>query len=126
MNLRAIANSYTQGINPDISATLKTNAGYTNVGGKQVPSYTSTSIMIQSQAVESEMLAHLNAMNQQGEFNYVYLNGLATAQRRTLNKGEDLLVFKPHGESNAVTWKITKVVESWPDWTKVLVQRTSL
>ena len=33
------------------------------------------------------------------------------------------LVFKPYGEDQNTIWKVTKVMESYPDWVKVLVVR---
>lgn len=128
MNLRAIANSITRGINPNnTEAILASCTGYTIVtGGKQVPQYLESVIEIQTQSIESDQLEHLNLSSQQGQYNFVYANGLISAQRRTLNKGEDLLKFKPYGEDDVVTWKVVKVLESYPDWVKVLVHRTSL
>lgn len=128
MNLRAIANSITRGVNPNnTEATLASCTGYTIVaGGKQVPQYSESVIEIQTQSIESDQLEHLNLSSQQGQYNFVYANGLISAQRRTLNKGEDLLKFKPYGEDDVVTWKVVKVLESYPDWVKVLVHRTSL
>jgi len=51
---------------------------------------------------------------------------LISAQRRNLDKGEDLLKFKAYGEDEVSTWKVTKVMESYPDWVKVLVHRVTL
>lgn len=128
MNLRAIANSITRGVNPNnTQAILCTNMGYTIArGGVQTPSYTESPIEIQTQSIESDELDHLNLVSQQGQYNFVYANGLISAQRRSLDKGEDLLKFKPYGENDVVTWKVVKVMESYPDWVKLLVHRTSL
>ena len=125
MNLYAIANSITRGINPNnTQALLMTNMGYQIIrGGTQVPIHDSSSIEIQTQSIESDQLEHLNLASQQGTFNFVYANGLLSAQRRSLDKGEDYLVFKPYGEEQNSIWKIVKVLESYPDWTKVLVHR---
>lgn len=128
MNLRAIANSITRGINPNnTQATLMTNDGFDIIaGGKKVPKYIESTIEIQTQSIESDELNHLNLIAQQGQYNFVYANGLISAQRRTLSKGEDMLRFKPYGEDDEVVWKVVKVMESYPDWVKVLVHRTSL
>lgn len=128
MNLKAIANSITRGVNPNnTEAILASCTGYTiAAGGKTVPQYLESVIEIQTQSIESDQLEHLNLSSQQGQYNFVYANGLISAQRRTLNKGEDLLKFKPYGEDDVVTWKVVKVLESYPDWVKVLVHRTSL
>ena len=128
MNLRAIANSITRGVNPNnTQAVLMTNDGFEIIaGGKKVPKYIESTIEIQTQSIESDELDHLNLVSQQGQYNFVYANGLISAQRRTLNKGEDMLRFKPYGEDDDVVWKVVKVMESYPDWVKVLVHRTSL
>lgn len=125
MNLRSIANSITRGVNPNnTQAVLMTNMGSQIMrGGKQVPIHDSASIEIQTQSIESDQLEHLNLVSQQGEYNFVYANGLISAQRRSLGKGEDFLIFKPYGEDQNTIWKVVKVLESYPDWTKVLVHR---
>jgi len=118
MNLRAIANSITRGVNPNnTEAILASCTGYTIVaGGKQVPQYLESVIEIQTQSIESDQLEHLNLSSQQGQYNFVYANGLISAQRRTLSKGEDLLKFKPYGEDDVVTWKVVKVLNLDRDW----------
>ena len=125
MNLRAIANSLTRGINPNnTTAILAKNDGFTIVaGGIKTPKYIESTIEIQTQSIESKDLQHLNLTAQQGQYNFVYANGLISAQRRSLGKGEDYLVFKPYGEDQNTIWKVTKVMESYPDWVKVLVVR---
>ena len=129
MNLRAIANAYTRGINPNTTdATLMTNVGYTySDSGKQIPSYNSyPDIEIQVQSLESKDLEFLaSIMTQQGQYTFVYANNLVSAQRRTLDKGSDLMIFKPYREDEFVAWRVVKVVESYPDWVKVLVVRLS-
>ena len=128
MNLRAIANSLTRGINPNnTTAILAKNDGYTvAAGGIKTPKYIESTIEIQTQSIESKDLQHLNLTAQQGQYNFVYANGLISAQRRNLDKGEDLLKFKSYGENEVSTWKVTKVMESYPDWVKVLVHRVTL
>lgn len=125
MNLYAIANSITRAVNPNnTQAILMTNMGYQIIrGGKQVAIHDSAPIEIQTQSIESDQLEHLNLINQQGQYNFVYANGLLSAQRRSLDKGEDYLIFKPYGEEQNAVWKVVKVMESYPDWTKVLVHR---
>ena len=128
MNLRAIANSLTRVVNPNnTTATLMTNDGYTILpGGKKEPKYIESTIEIQTQSIESKDLQHLNLTAQQGQYNFVYANGLISAQRRNLDKGEDMLRFKAYGEDVESTWKVTKVMESYPDWVKVLVHRVTV
>ena len=128
MNLRSIANSITRGVNPNnTTAVLMTNDGYTIApGGIKTPKYIESTIEIQQQSLESADMQHLNLATQQGQYSYVYANGLISAQRRNLEKGEDMLKFKAYGEDTVSTWKVEKVMESYPDWVKVLVHRVNV
>ncbi len=129
MRVRMMANSITRGVNLNIpDATLLTNMGFTIApNGKQLPSYANSTIEIQTQSIETEQLQHLNLVSQQGQYSYIYANGLISAQRRTLSLGSDLLVFAPYGESDTVAWRVLKVIESYSDWVKLLgVRLTAL
>lgn len=128
MNLRAIANSLTRGVNPNnTQAALMTNDGFEIIaGGKKVPKYIESTIEIQTQSIESNVLEHLNLTAMQGQYNFVYANGLISAQRRSLDKGEDMLRYKAYGEDTESTWKVVRVMESYPDWVKVLVHRVNV
>lgn len=129
MRVRMMANSITRGVNSNIpDATLLTNMGFTIApNGKQLPSYANSTIEIQTQSIETEQLQHLNLVSQQGQYSYIYANGLISAQRRTLSLGSDLLVFAPYGESETVAWRVLKVIESYSDWVKLLgVRLTAL
>lgn len=129
MRVRIMANSITRGVNLNIpNATLLTNMGFTIApNGKQLPSYANSTIEIQTQSIETEQLQHLNLVSQQGQYSYIYANGLISAQRRTLSLGSDLLVFAPYGESDTVAWRVLKVIESYSDWVKLLgVRLTAL
>lgn len=129
MRVRMMANSITRGVNSNIpNATLLTNMGFTIApNGKQLPSYANSTIEIQTQSIETEQLQHLNLVSQQGQYSYIYADGLISAQRRTLSLGSDLLVFAPYGESDTVAWRVLKVIESYSDWVKLLgVRLTAL
>lgn len=125
MRVRMMANSITRGVNSNIpDATLLTNMGFTIApNGKQLPSYANSTIEIQTQSIETEQLQHLNLVSQQGQYSYIYANGLISAQRRTLSLGSDLIVFAPYGESDTVAWRVLKVIESYSDWVKLLAVR---
>ena len=124
MNLRSIANSVTTSINPNIDAILRVNEGHTvNDAGKQIPSFTETSITVQPQSLSTQDLEHLNLMSQQGQFIYAYANGRISALRRSLGKGAEQIVFTPYGEDEPVAWRVKQVIESYPDWVKVLLWR---
>lgn len=124
MNLRGIANSVITSINPNIQATLRVNEGYTvDAAGNQIPKFSETEITVQPQSLSTQDLEHLNLISQQGQFIYVYANGRISALRRPMNDGNDQIVFTPYGEDEPVTWKVKQVIESFPDWVKVLLWR---
>ena len=58
MNLRAIANSLTRGINPNnTTAILAKNDGFTiAAGGIKTPKYIESTIEIQTQSIESKAI----------------------------------------------------------------------
>lgn len=126
MNLAMIANSAIVGVNPNQSATLYFNTGYTTTDdGMQIAGYEEKACNVQVQGLNTSDFAHLENMTQQGEYNTVYINtGLLDAQIRSLGRGEDKLSFMPQGETNAVEWRVLKVVERYMNvWTRVIVCR---
>ena len=124
MNLSAIANGITSSINPNIEAVLKVNDGYdVDEYGVQVPKFTEQQVMIQTQSMSTADLEHLNYASQQGQFLYAYANGSISALRRSQGKGAEMMVFKPYGEDADAKWLVKQVVESYPDWVKVVLCR---
>ena len=124
MNLRSIANSVITSVNPNQSAILKINEGNTvDDEGNQIPRLTETRITIQPQSIATADLEHLNLVSQQGQFLYAYANGSISALRRSLGKGSERIVFTPYGENSPVEWIVKQVIESYPDWVKVLLWR---
>lgn len=124
MNLRSIANSVITSVNPNQSAILKINEGNTvDDEGNQIPRLTETPITIQPQSIATADLEHLNLVSQQGQFLYAYANGSISALRRSLGKGSERIVFTPYGEDSPVEWIVKQVIESYPDWVKVLLWR---
>ena len=124
MNLRAIANGMTSSVNPNMAAVLKVSDGYdVDDYGTQVPKYTEQQIMIQTQSMSTADLERLNYVSQQGQFLYAYANGAISALRRSQGKGSEMMVFKPYGEDVDAEWLVKQVVESYPDWVKVVLWR---
>lgn len=124
MNLRAIANGMTSSVNPNMAAVLKVSDGYdVDDYGAQVPKYTEQQILIQTQSMSTADLERLNYVSQQGQFLYAYANGSISALRRSLGKGSEMMVFKPYGEDVDAEWMVKQVVESYPDWVKVVLWR---
>lgn len=126
MDLRALANTVTQNLNPNISATLISNQGYTtDAAGKRVPLTTSTPVIIQVQAVSGELLKHADALNMQGVLRSVYVKQQAQGVVRTTAQGGDILQFPlTYGGPNK-NWLVTLPVEDWhssePSWQHVVV-----
>ncbi|BET96531.1 hypothetical protein [Xenorhabdus taiwanensis] len=124
MNVRGIANSLITTVNPNTNAVLLTNDGYTTTNsGKQIPKYTEHEIMVQLQSLSTQDLEHLGVINQQGQFIYAYARGQISAIRRTKQKGSDRIKFTAYGENEESEWNVTKVIESYPMWVKVLLWR---
>lgn len=118
MNLRAIANSLTRGVNPNaIEATHRINEGFEILpGGVKAPKYTEMPIKdLQVQECSSEKLYHLNLTAQQGMHVTFFANGLVSAQVRSMQKGEDYLIFRPANETQLTEWRVVKVERSYDD-----------
>lgn len=124
IKVRAIANSTIQAVNKNLPATLVANEGFEIIpGGKQVPKLASYEISVQMQSLSTQDLEHLGVINQQGEFIYCYARGKIEAIRRAKDKGADKISFVAYGESEPSEWLVTKVIESYPSWVKVLLWR---
>lgn len=117
MNLHSIASGLIGAVNPFITGTVTASTGYTTAGdGTQVPTYaTPVTASIQVQELSTRELAHMDALNIQGNFRKVYLNGNWNGIIRPQGKGGDLMTF------NGQNWLVVQVMEQWPDWTSVIV-----
>lgn len=124
IKVRAIANSITVGVNPNIDAILKANEGYeVDKYGNQTAKFTEHNIRIQPQSLSSQELQHLDLHTKQGQFISVYAYGRISAQRRWLEKGSEQVVFAPYGETDAVTWNVERVMESYSTWVRLILWR---
>lgn len=120
MNLRAIANRATSGINPNVTAVALISTGYTTTpSGKQVPEYAApVLVQIQTQALTKKEIEHLDSMNFSNATLAIYSNLQLTGVDRTRNSGGDLLTID--GES----WLVVAVLEAWRvGWCKVAAAR---
>jgi hypothetical protein len=121
MNLRSLANSATQIVNKNITAIWRSSTGYSvNADFSRSPDYSDTEIKIQSQAISSDDLKHIQELNIQGILRSVYIYGNLQGVVRADEKGGDLLIFKEVPSAPDRTWKVIKVVETWPDWSHVI------
>ncbi|HHR6440501.1 TPA: hypothetical protein ACS777_001208 [Providencia alcalifaciens] len=124
IKVRAIANAAVQVVNKNLPATLLANEGFdTDEAGYQTPKYSEHEISMQLQSLSTQDLEHVGVINQQGEFIYGYASGQIEAIRRAKQKGADKISFVAYGESEVSEWLVTKVIESYPSWVKVLLWR---
>jgi hypothetical protein len=122
MNLRQIANRSTSAINPNIPATLKRSNGYkTDDAGQRTPIYETLSGTVQVQAMSAGDLQHTENLNIQGVLRAVYINGNWVGVVRGDAKGGDVLQFAKSNHGAVHNWLVVSVVESWTEWTKVIV-----
>jgi hypothetical protein len=121
MNLHGIAGPMVGAVNPNIVVKFEASAGYTKDSAfRQVPSFApSVDVLGQVQALTMKDLQHIEAMNIQQSTNSVYLYGTANGVVRVREEGGDRITV-PSGPSAGV-YKVTSVLEQWPDWVKVSV-----
>lgn len=129
MDLRGIANSASNAVNPNIIVTVKPSSGYTiGAAGKQVPAYgPPVSGPAQIQALNSTDLRKVDGLNLQGDLRAIYLRGALAGVVRPNSQGGDMVTIAAPAPTPLIgTWLIAKILESWPDWSKaVIVLQTS-
>lgn len=122
MNLHGMVRGMISTVNPDQIITLKRSLGYeTDKAGKQIPKFETLQGLAQIQAMSSGDLRHAEFLNIQGIMRAVYLYGNWCGVVRADQKGGDLLEFGQTPDGKIQTWKVVSIVETWPDWSKVIV-----
>jgi hypothetical protein len=118
MDLRGIANTVSDTVNPNIAVSVQASTGYTIGSGlKQVPSYASpVTGFAQVQALTESDLRHLDGLNIQGATQSIILRGALDAVVRVNSQGGDLVTI------NGQTWLTVAVLEQWPLWTRAAIQ----
>jgi hypothetical protein len=118
MDLRSLANSVSDTVNPNISVTLKASTGYTIGSGlKQVPSYAApVTGFAQVQALTAADLRHLDGLNIQGATKSIILRGELNAIVRVNSQGGDIVII------GTQTWLTVAVLEQWPLWSRCAIQ----
>jgi hypothetical protein len=121
VNWRALANSATSAVNPNVGAKLLISTGYTtNAKFQQVPTYDNQSVSAQVQPLSSGDLKLLDGLNIQGAQKAIYLNGAALAISRVKKLGGDLIVFPDGTLPEGNTWLTLASLEQWGGtWCKV-------
>ena len=125
MDLFRIIAGYVAAINPMVPVTLRTSAGYTtNADFSRTPSYITTALLGQVQALSFRDIQQLDGLNLNGSRKAIYLQGDVEGLVRVAGKGGDLITF-PDG----TVWLVATVLESWLNnlgnpaqgWVKVAV-----
>lgn len=125
MNLRFLANSMTQAVNPNIPVTVSVSNGYTidPLTLRQVPNIVSYEAEGNVQALDGDDLKQMNFLNIEGTIRAVYLYGSVSGVIRPDSTSSSKLSFASN-ESGIIKvreWNVFKVLETWPDWCKVAV-----
>jgi hypothetical protein len=118
MDLRSLANSVTDTVNPNILVTVKASTGYAIGSGlKQVPSYAApVTGFAQVQALTAADLRHLDGLNIQGATKSIILRGELNAIVRVNSQGGDIVII------GTQTWLTVAVLEQWPLWSRCAIQ----
>jgi len=116
INVRALANSVTGSVNPNTLVTIRVSKGYTiGAGRKQIPAYEDTQGYAQVQALDHGDLMKIENLNLQGVIRSIYLTGPLHGIIRKEGVGGDLVLIENQ------TWLVSKVLETWPSWTKAVI-----
>lgn len=122
MNLHNIASGYISAVNPWIAGTYKQSTGYTTLDdGSRVPTYATTSVQIQMQALTYRDLTQISGLNINGEARAMYCTGDFEGVNRSVNRGGDVIILP-----DSSVWLIVHVLENWSTtsgWTKFAVVR---
>jgi hypothetical protein len=123
VNLRGIANSAIQAINPNIAITVQSPNGFTidPTTLRQVPGYITTTGFGQLQALDNDDLKQLFGLNIQGTIRAMYLYGSIAGVIRPDASSQSHVIFVSNegGIVKTREWGVFKVLETWPDWCKV-------
>jgi hypothetical protein len=119
LNLRGLANSVTQVVNPNETVEVFRSTGFTiGAGARQVPTYAAgVPALAQVQALDNDDLKHLEGLNIQGVIKAIYLYGEVAGVVRPNQIGGDII--KRNGGTE--TWLVVKVIEGWPQWCKAAI-----
>src|ERR1700741_178398 len=123
MNLRLLANTVIQTVNPDISINwIRSTGGYTtDATGPRTPTTNTTTVMGNVQGLNAKDLAHTDGLNIQGVLRSVHLYGNVQGVVRADQQGGDVLQFSEVPGGPLRNWRVVLVSESWPDWCRVIV-----
>jgi len=122
MNLRALANPFTQLTNPNIPIPWIQSIGYTtDANGKRTPTTNTIGGVGQVQAMSASDLRHVDMLNITGVLRSVYWFGSLQSVVRVDQQGGDILQFPEVPGGPIRNWLVTTVIETWPQWSHVIV-----
>jgi len=122
VNLHAIVSAAVSAVNPMLTVTLRQSSGYTtNDDFTRTPTYTTTTLQGQVQALTARELEQVDGLNLQGQKQAIYVNGQLKGASRPDGAGGDLLTL-PDGS----VWIVAVVLEDWSrssGWSKAGIVR---
>jgi hypothetical protein len=124
MDLRGIANTVSNTVNPNMIVSVQRSTGSTvGAGLKQVPTYADpVSGPAQLQALDSSELRQIEGINLQGVIRGIYLRGALAGIVRPNSTGGDLVIIAAPAPAQYIgTWLVVKVLETWPLWAKAVI-----
>jgi hypothetical protein len=118
LNLHSIANPVIQSVLENTAVTLKRYAGLTqNSYYERTPSYTTSTVSMSVQALNSEQLRTMNNLNVMGDMYSVISPVELRGANRVDGLGGDLLNFMGHD------WLVVHIDELYPTHCKAIVQK---
>lgn len=127
MDLRGLANTVSNAVNPNMIVTVAASTGNTTGnaanGYKQTPNYAApVSGPAQIQALDSLDLKQIDGLNLEGVLRAIYLRGALAGVIRPNSKGGDIVTIAAPAPAQYIgTWLVVKVLETWPLWTKAVI-----
>lgn len=122
MNLRNIANSAIQVVNPDQTIVWQRSTGYEiSASGKATPSYEEIECQGNVQALSDKQLRHMNELNISGVMRSVYLSNNAMGVSFRQIRGGDILTLREFEDIEWTDWKVVHSAETWDNWAHVIV-----
>jgi hypothetical protein len=117
MNLHGLATGIGS-VNPLILVSVQTATGMApGPGATRVPVFApAISAYAQVQELSTKDLQHMQGLNLSGTMRKIYANGALNSVLRSSGTGGDLVALP-----DATVWKVTHVLEQWPDWCSVVI-----
>jgi len=123
IDVHALASSAIQQVNSDIQVLWlrSTGATTTDAAGHRAPVLESQTVSANVQGLSAKDLEHTDGLNMQGVMRSVHLYGNVQGIVRADQKGGDILQFPQAPGGPVCDWRVTSVMETWPDWCRVIV-----